>query len=178
MARLSLVALALLGWALTAAEVFALGSDHPKGPVSGNELWPAGLAEVASHPDRVHGFWVNETDVFFYNGDSKAFNEFMDGYSKLKGAALRVVLHPGTKKARSPWDKTDRDPVAWSLTGSSRPLNEFGAQKAGSRYYTRVDVWLGSQVKPEELRIPAHVEVLSGGEIEKFIAERQGQQKK
>jgi hypothetical protein len=117
MARFSLFALALLGWAFTAAEVFALGSDHPKGPVSGNELWPAGLAEVASREDRVHGFWVNETDVFFYNGDSKAFNEFMEGYSKLKGAALRVVLHPGTKKARLPWDRGSVE------TPSPRPLS-------------------------------------------------------
>jgi hypothetical protein len=38
-----------------------------------------------------------------------------------------------------------------------------------------VDVWLGSPLKLEELRIPAPIEVRSGGEIEKFIAERQGQ---
>ena len=109
MARFSLFALALLGWVFTASEVFALGSDHPKGPVTGNELWPEGLKQLANRPDRVHGFWVNETDVFFYNGDSKAFNQFADGYGKLKGTALRVVLHAGTKKARSPWDTADRD---------------------------------------------------------------------
>jgi hypothetical protein len=37
---------------------------------------------------------------------------------------------------------------------------------------------LGSQVKLEELRIPANVEVVSSGEIEKFIAERQGMKPK
>jgi hypothetical protein len=109
MARLFLFALALLCSCFTATEALAIGSDHPKGPVTGNELWREGLKQLANRPDRVHGFWVNETDVFFYNGDSKAFNQFADGYGKLKGTALRVVLHAGTKKARSPWDTADRD---------------------------------------------------------------------
>ncbi|MBA4017754.1 MAG: hypothetical protein C0483_11320 [Pirellula sp.] len=60
--------------------------------VDGKELWLEGLKEVASLPDRVHGFWVNETDVLVYDGDSEAFNQSMDGCSKLKGIALNVVL--------------------------------------------------------------------------------------
>ena len=40
MARHFQFALALSCWAFTATEAFALGSDHPKGPVDGNELWP------------------------------------------------------------------------------------------------------------------------------------------
>jgi hypothetical protein len=168
-----------LGWAFTTTEVFALGADHPQGPVTGNELWPEGLKGLANRPDRVHGFWVNETDVFFYDGDGKAFNQFMDAYAKLKDTALRVVIHPGRKKARSPWDKAERDiPVAWSLHGSSDPLDNNAVQQAGRRYYSRVDVWLGSQLKLEELRIPDNVEVVSGGEIEKFIADRQGKKAK
>jgi hypothetical protein len=171
MVRLFLFALALSCGALTAPEAFALGSDHPKGPVDGNELWPDGLKELANRSDRVHGYWVNETDVFFYDGDSKALNEFMDGYSKLKNTALRVVIHAGARKARSPWDKTERDiPVAWILAASSSPLDKAVVQNAGGRFYTRVDVWLGSRLKLDDLRIPAAVEVVSGGEIEKFIA--------
>ena len=73
-----------------------------------------------------------------------------------------------TEMSRSPGPSTVRPiRVAWMV-----------GQKAGLRYYTRVDVWLGSGIKLEELRIPANVEVVSGGEIEKFIAERQGKQKK
>jgi hypothetical protein len=174
MARFFLFALALSCWVFTTTEAFALGSDHPKGPVDGNAQWPEGLKDLINRKDRVHGYWVNETDVFFYDGDTLAFNQFMDGYSKLKNSALRVVIHPGVKKARSPWDKAERDtPVAWSVTASFSPLDEFGVQIAGGRFYTRVDVWLGSRVKLKELRIPASIEVVSGGEIEKFIAERQ-----
>src|SRR5215469_14260917 len=99
MARLFLFALALLCSCFTATEALALGSDHPKGPVTGNELWPEGLKQLANRPDRVHGFWVNETDVFFYNGDSKKFNQFIDGYRQLQATVLRVVIHAGIQKA-------------------------------------------------------------------------------
>ena len=179
MARLFLYAVVLSCWAFTAPEVFALGSDHPKGPVAGNQQWPDGLKDLANRPERVHGFWVNETDVFFYNGDSKALNKFMDDYSKLKNTALRIVLHPGTQKARSPWDKAERDiPVAWSLHASSSPLDAIGVPNAGAGFYTRIDVWLGSPLKLNELIIPGNTEVLSGGEIDRFIAECRKQQPK
>jgi hypothetical protein len=36
-----------------------------------------------------------------------------------------------------------------------------------------VDVWLGGRIKLDELRIPANVEVASGGEIEKFVTDRE-----
>jgi hypothetical protein len=179
MARLFLFALALSCWALTAPEAFALGSDHPKGPVAGNKGWPEGLKELANWQNRVHGFWVNETDVFFYDGESKELNKFMEGYSKLKNTALHVVIHAGAKKARSPWDKAERDiPVAWSLHASFSPLVRGGMPSPRGRFYTRVDVWLGSRLKLEDLRIPAAVAVVSGGEIEKFIAEHRSRQKK
>jgi hypothetical protein len=178
MARLVLFALALSFWGFLTPEALALGSDHPKGPVAGNDGWPAGLQQLVNRQDRVHGFWVNETDVFFYDGDTRAFHQFVAGYSKLKGTALEVVLHPGAKKARSPWDKAERDvPVAWSLHASFSPLDGVGAPKGRHRFYSRVHVWLGSRVKLEELRIPAAVRVVSGGEIDKFIAERQGRKK-
>jgi hypothetical protein len=35
-----------------------------------------------------------------------------------------------------------------------------------------VDVWLGGRIKLNELRIPTDIEVVSGGEIEKFVEER------
>ena len=179
MIRFFPLVLALLCWVFTITEAHAIGSDHPKGSVASDYGWPAGVKELVNRQDRVHGYWINDTHVFFYNGDSKAFNQFMDGYSKLKNIALYVVIHPGTKTAGSPWDQAERDiPVVWSLHASTVPLDEFGVHNGSGRFYTRVDVWLGSRVKLEELRIPASVEVASGGEIEKFIAEHQGQKKR
>ncbi len=179
MTRAILVVFALVCWALLVREAFGLGSDHPQGPVAGNKGWPAGLKELANRRERVHGFWVNETDVFFYDGDTRAFNRFLEAYGKLNNTALRVVLHPGLSKARSPWDKAERDiPVAWSLHASFSPLDGLPAPNAAGQFYTRIDVWLGSRLRLEELRIPSNVTVASGGEIERFIAGRQGQRKK
>ena len=119
-------------------------------------------------PNCVHGFMVNWEDTFFFAGDTAAFNKFVEGYGKRDDLKRRVVIHAGTKKARSPWDKADRDiPADWSYyvwnTGKPDPRHPAPSQ---------VDVWLGSRIKLEDLRIPANVEVVSGGEIEKFIEQR------
>lgn len=137
------------------------------------------MKDLVNRKRRVHGYWVNETDVFFYDGNTQAFNQFMAGYTKLKNTTLKVVIRPGAKKARSPWDKAERDiPVAWSLHISFLPLDELDAKKGAGRFYTRVDVWLGSRVRLEEMHIPAGIEVVSGGEIEKYLTERKGGRKK
>ena len=156
MARSALLALALGLSALTPPEAQALGRDLPKDVLA------------SQGPNCVHGYMVNWTDTFFFAGDTAAFNKFVEGYGKRKDLKLQVVIHVGTKKARSPWDKADRDiPVDWSYyvwnTRTPDPRNPAPS---------RVDVWLGSRIKLEDLRIPANVEVVSGGEIEKFVGER------
>jgi hypothetical protein len=110
--------------------------------------------------------------VFFYSGETADFNRFVEAYSKLENVELRVVIHAGATKARSPWGNADRDiPADWSYY----VWNTGPVAKGSKPAPTRVDVWLGSRIKLEELRIPANVEVVSGGEIEKFIAERKKQ---
>ena len=162
MRRLVAIALTLGCFHLTASTACALGADHGK----------AGLAkgELVKGQTPVHGYFVNEEDVFFYAGDTAAFNKFAASYGKLKKVSLKVVIHPGAKKARSPWDKADRNiPVTWSYYVAA-PDGTPGKPAS-----TQVDVWLGSQIKLQELRIPANVEVVSGGEIEKFVADRKKQ---
>ncbi|MBI3411600.1 MAG: hypothetical protein HY040_25000 [Planctomycetes bacterium] len=167
MVRFTLFTLVLALSCIVSSEVLALGADHPKGPVAGNDRWPEGLKELFNRDNRVHGYWVNGEDVFFYSGDTQAFNQFVEAYSKLKNTSLRVVIHPGAKKARSPWDQADRNiPAEWSLYSS-----------IGAQFQTRLDLWLGSRIKLENLKIPRNVEAVSGGEIESFIAERQPRKK-
>jgi hypothetical protein len=138
----------------------------PKALALGRDLPADVLAQQG--PNCVHGFMVNWTDTFFFAGDTAAFNKFVEGYSKRNDLKLRVVLHVGTKKARSPWDTADRDiPVDWSYhvwNVTPDPSNPAPS---------KVDVWLGGRIKLDELRIPANVEVVSGGEIDNFIRERQ-----
>jgi hypothetical protein len=162
MRRLAAIALILGCFHLTASTACALGADHGKGGLAKGEL-VKGQAPV-------HGYWVNEVDVFFYAGDTKAFNKFAASYGQLKKVSLKVVIHPGIQKARSPWDKADRNiPVTWRYYVSARDGTP------GKPAPTQVDVWLGSQIDLQELRIPANVEVVSGGEIEKFVADRKKQ---
>jgi hypothetical protein len=159
--------LTFLGLFLTTAAALALGSDHPKGPIPRGDKWPDGLVELVNRPDRVHGYWVNSVDIFFYAGNTKALNEFLEAYAKLPGTHLKLVLHPGVKKARSPWDKEDREiPTEWRLYCA--PHSPRGIEGDG-KFHTRIDVYLGGRVLLEDLRVPASVEVESGGEIEKFI---------
>src|SRR5262249_14325399 len=99
--------LALSPWAASVA--LGLGADFSK-----DELQRSGQLVKGQIP--VHGYFVNWEDVFFYAGDTAAFNKFVEAYGQMQGVKLRVVIHTGTKKAHSPWDKADRDIGAdWSL---------------------------------------------------------------
>jgi hypothetical protein len=153
------LALVLAGCVATMAH--ALGKDHGKDV----------LAEKG--PNCIHGYFVNWVDVFFFAGDAAACNTFVADQVKDKGTLVRVVLHPGTKKAMSPWDKEERNlPTDWTLTtGLHREQRVAG----DDRKLVRVDVWLGGKINLSALHLPGEAEVTSGGEIEKFIAEHQKQ---
>lgn len=162
MRRLFVLALIVALLPVFISEALAIGRDLPK-----DYLEEHGQLVKGQKP--VHGYMVNWEDVFFYSGDTGAFNRFVEAYSKLENFELRVVIHAGAKKARSPWDTEDRNiQVDWSYY----VWNTGTTAKGGKPAPTRVDVWLGSRIKLEDVRIPANVEVTSGGEIEKFVGER------
>jgi hypothetical protein len=152
------------------AIAWALGSDHPGQPVS-SDTWPAGLADLVNADNRVHGYFVNWEDVFFFKGDTAAFNDFLKKYSQLPDTSLHVVVHPGRLAVRSPWDKQPRDIAGdWELYAS--PFTRDEAQAEGvtpGSFVTRIDVWLGGSITLDELRIPGNVSVASGGEIEALV---------
>jgi hypothetical protein len=157
--------------------VWAWGADHPKKPVNKNG-WPKGLAELVNAENRVHGYFVNWEDVFFFKGDTAALNDFLTKYAQLPDTTLRVVIHPGRLNVRSPWDKEPRDIVAdWRLYASPlmRDAERPGKLTRGP-FVTRVDVCLGGSVKLTELRVPDNVSVESGGEIEAFVNARRAAQ--
>ncbi|MEM8737797.1 MAG: hypothetical protein AAGG38_04875 [Planctomycetota bacterium] len=164
----------ILGLALLVPTVvWALGSDHPQQVVQ-QPNWPEGLAELANAENRVHGFFVNWEDFFFFRGETADLNEFLTRYSMLASTKLEVVLHPGKLEVRSPGDEQPRDVVAnWRLYARSRFLSSTLLDKAeiDPAFITRIDVWLGGEVKLADLRVPHSVSVRSGGEIEAFVRE-------
>jgi hypothetical protein len=155
---------------LTPTVVRALGSDHPNAAVN-NDKWPAGLAELVNAKNRVHGYFVNWEDVFFFRGDTAALNTFLSKCAELANTKVEVVLHPGKLEVRSPWNKEPLKIAGnWQLYASpfSREQVEGDHVKPG-RFIVRVDVWLGETLKLSELVVPANVAVRSGGEIDAFV---------
>ena len=156
---------------------FGLGGEHPVGqPVGGSSEWPLGLKELANSEGRMLGFFVNANDYFYYAGDTKALNTFLERYAKLKDMPLKVTLHVGRKEASTPWPARDgRKPAAyqWTLTSMRRGWGAPEDPSALSKYVVTVDVQLDGVIELDELKVPENVSVESGGEIEKFIARHQ-----
>ena len=153
--------------------LWALGGDHPNGqPVGGSSEWSAVLKDLANSPGRVHGYFVNANDFLFFAGNMDALNKFLEHYGKLEHMPLKVTLHVGRKTANSPWgaDRAMKPaPFQWQLTSMRRGWGAPEDPTALSKYVVTVDVWLDG-LELEDIKIPKHVAVESGGEIEAFIA--------
>jgi len=141
----------------TASKALAWGSDFTKDQI----------ATAGKHC--VHGFWVNQQTVVFYAGDAFLLNREFSKCLEGEFALRKVVIHVGTKKAESPWDTKARDTFAdWSVNTNTWD-DPADAAKAVPRMQLQIDIWLGSKIKLEDLRIPEEFEVVSDGEIERFI---------
>jgi hypothetical protein len=132
--------LLLAGWA--SQQALALGSDHPREQLA------------AQGRNCVHGFFVNKSDVYFFAGDAADFNTAAAELVK-KGTRVQIVVHQGAKKARSPWDKADRDiPADWSVTTGPMVRDVKGAG------LVRIDLWLGGRVKKDDVKYPPGTEIV------------------
>jgi hypothetical protein len=71
---------------LSAWRAFGLGADYQNGqPVGGTSSWPEGLKELVNKTNRVHGYFVNAEDLFFFSGSATNFSEFLHDYAKIQG---------------------------------------------------------------------------------------------
>src|SRR3954469_21184399 len=69
---------------------------------TGDHDWPAGSMDLANLKTRA-GFWEGPPFgggryVFEYQGDTKALQEAVDLFAKIKSPELRVVVHDGQNK--------------------------------------------------------------------------------
>jgi hypothetical protein len=154
--------------------VLAIGGDHPAGPITGGKSWPYGMEDLVNRKDRIHGYWVNAEDIFFFAGETQALNDFFTKYAKLNDTKLVIVLHPGTHDARSPWDKGEQAAKAdWRLYIAPKswviddPEQKIKATDPAT--ISKVDVWLGGKVKLAYLRVPKEVALESGSDSTKEI---------
>ncbi len=153
--------------------VLGLGSDHLTNELS-NPSWPKGMAELVNITNRVHGFWENSEDVFFFSGSATNFTIFLEAYSKIQGAERhQLILHEGVGEARSPWAKTGQ-PCDWELYGCPKGwlnlgklavegTNSIEAMRKAAKdtnYVLEVHFWTGGNIALDRLAIPKNVEVM------------------
>jgi hypothetical protein len=131
---------------LSAVAAFGLGADHPNGRPVINPLWPPGLAELVNQSSRVHGFFENNVDVFFFSGTASNFSAVLQAYSKLEGVAgHRLILHAGVGEARSPWS-TSGQPCDWELfLDSGWGTNISGRASPGTNSIQALQIALATQ---------------------------------
>lgn len=127
-----------------AAPAFALGMDYPAGqPVKLHQA-PAAVNDLINNANRIHGFFVNTEDFFFYAGDTAALESFLNRYAALEGIlGHRLIVHPGKGVARSPWDGGEGMPCDWRLD-VSRP----------TKWLLIVHVWTEGNVEMNRLTVP------------------------
>jgi len=143
-----------------AAGAFGMGADYPSDkPTGTSDAWPPGMKELVNIPNRVHGFFVNAEDVFFFSGTSKEFAAFLTQYSKIQPVEKHVlILHEGKGEAKSPWDKSGK-PCDWKLFGCPESwLTENAKVKAGT-YVLEVHFWTGGPIAFDKALVPSNVEV-------------------
>ena len=138
------------------------GADHEEGDLSPNSNWPAGLHAAVNQKNRVHGFWVNTTDVFFYRGGNREINSMIESLAAIKGVKARIILHAGARKARSPWG-TDSGAANWSVTCYCKVGK--GGIAFGKPDSIDMDVWISDKIGLGELKIPEKIAIENGGEI-------------
>jgi len=109
---------------------FPLGGDHgPVGKTSLRDNMSAALRKLINRRDRVHGYFVNSEDIFFYAGNTEALNQFLTGFAKLKNTTLTIAINQRLTHAASPWDKAKRKTVAnWRLYCAPYDVQAWSAE--------------------------------------------------
>ena len=159
---------------MVSRDAFAFGSDYPNDrPVTGSTNWPKGMDKLINATNRVHGFFVNQEDTFFFSDSAPGLTAFLQDYSQLEGVeSRRFILHEGIGEARSPWAKTGRAcdwrlyacPKGWHTSAvlSKQGTNSVEAlQKAAKEpgYIVEVHFWTGGRIALDQVDIPKNVVV-------------------
>ena len=177
MKRMMSPVLALLVSFICAAVAFGLSMNYaPNSRITGPSDWPAGLKELANYQGRVVAYvsWTVNT-YMFYTGDTDRFNRFVARCAKVRETPVTVILHPGCGTTSPLGAHDPKVACDWGLSvlrrGSVPEAPPFPSDNPG--YVLRLDLWLGGPVELNKLQIPANVEVRSGGEIERFVADHE-----
>jgi len=157
---------------------WALGGDYGGNhKLPAQEHWPKGLEPLVNAENRVHGYFVNAIDFFYFTGGTDTLNTFLGACGKFEDTHMTLVLHPGGLEARSPWDKEPAQkqadwqimvgPTSWLKLDQRRKINYT------EKITLQIDIYLGTEIDLAKLNVPASIEVRSGGEIEAFVQQHE-----
>ena len=127
---------------------FGVGADYAATESVQLAKAPAGLNALINTDHRVHGFFVNFQDTFFFTGNPSEFNEFIRDYMAMKGIAEhRLVIHPGKGIAKSPWNQDGGVACDWRLDVT------LAANQV------EVHVWTEGQIDLSKLKLPQGLKI-------------------
>ncbi len=161
-----------LFWVAFVLSANYLGADHEPGDLPRQPHWPKGSYELVNQAFRVHGYWVNFYDEFFYKGGNPEMEKMVNGLSRLENVEMKVVLHAGNGQAKSPWSKAPVCPADWAVSFSGpipKEIAELENVPFSKAHQVTVDIWTGGHIDLGQLKLPAKLELQSGNEIEDFI---------
>lgn len=178
LAAAALLALQAPAWGIA---VIRYPAGRNVGPQPG---WSSALIDLANTPGRVDGFGLmNGRYSFYFAGDAEAFARFFERYTKIEGTPLRLVLHAGRTDQTDPRSPKTTRKVAfdWQLRVVShwKPRSGLVPRNYKPRIpppVASLEVYLGGQIGLDDLDVPLSVDVQSGGEIGRFVAEHQAKQ--
>lgn len=137
---------------LISPSVLGLGADHPKMTVFSGS-WPVGMNQMVNSPERIHGYFVNAADMFFFVGEQKKFEKAITRFSKIKGIEKRkIIIHEGVGMAKSPWDKGKGVPCDWMIYGCPASWQSLDPDAKG--YIMEFHVWKDGKIKVNKETLP------------------------
>ena len=164
--------LALMFTVVLHSRAYAMGADHPADRAVNLQDVPPGLNDLINQTNRVHGFFVNAEDRFFFAGDTIAFSAFLKQYATLEGiAGHRLIIHRGKGQAKSPWDKGDGKacdwmlnvaPVSW-IEGHREVFRDAAGDASRTekpKYLAEAHVWTAGSVDLDKVSIPDGIHVV------------------
>ena len=125
-------------------------------------------------PSRVHGYFVNMEDLFFYAGDTASFNRFLTNYAALPIASHTLTLHRGSGTAKSPWNHGQGVRCDWKMYIAPRWRKpQFEARKTDDikeiirknpDYVVTLELWSNGGVDFAQVKVPGGVTIIPADE--------------
>ena len=85
-----------------------------------------------------------------------------------------VVIHPGSSVLPDYLKPENETSVDWQVSSLVKPTNTIDLKQElpslDTGFHLQIDIWLGGNIKLDELKIPQQFEVRSSKELENFVA--------